>query len=122
MSIQNDPQEIAAGNNKFAFKLYGELKSTGDKNLFYSPFSISTALAMTYAGARNETALQISQTMNFQEGKNFHADFKSLLEGMSDTAKDMIKLNIANGLWAQQKFPFLDSYMVPGKIQLPGRN
>ena len=72
-----NPQGIVEGNNKFAFKLYNELKSDKEKNLFYSPFSISTALAMTYAGARDSTALQMRQTMNFPKGEKFHTGFKN---------------------------------------------
>jgi serpin B len=105
-----NPQEIADGNNKFAFKLYNELKSNTDKNLFYSPFSISTALAMVYAGARNETAIQIGQTMNFPQNKSFHSDYKKLLDAINNGTDNKIVLNIANGLWAQKDFKFLDSY------------
>ena len=106
-----NPQGIVEGNNKFAFKLYNELKSDKEKNLFYSPFSISTALAMTYAGARDSTALQMRQTMNFPKGEKFHTGFKNLMEGLAGGAGSRIKLNIANGLWAQQDFRFLDSYI-----------
>jgi len=67
----NNPKNIVGGNNKFAFQLYNELKGGTDKNLFYSPLSISTALAMGYAGARSETAQQISRTMNFQPDEDF---------------------------------------------------
>ena len=49
---------IVEGNNKFAFELYGELRA-GKGNLFFSPYSISTALAMTYVGARGQTERQI---------------------------------------------------------------
>jgi serpin B len=105
-----NPQEIIDGNNKFAFKLYNELKSNTDKNLFYSPFSISTALAMVCAGARNETALQIGQTMDFPPDQNFHSDYKQLLDAINNGTNNKIVLNIANGLWAQKDFKFLNSY------------
>lgn len=110
MVSANNPQEIAEGNNKFAFKLFHELKSDNNNNQFYSPFSISTALAMTFAGARTETAIQISQTMNFPQSENFHSDYKHLLDGLNTGTEDKIKLNIANGLWAQKNFKFLDSF------------
>lgn len=52
---------ITEGNNEFAFKLYHQLiNEKQNKNIFFSPFSISTAIAMAYAGARNETAQQIA--------------------------------------------------------------
>ncbi len=111
MISANNPKEIAEGNNKFAFELFHQVQdSTTGNNLFYSPFSISTALAMVYAGAHTETALQISQTMNFPQSENFHSDYKHLLDGLNTGKEDKIQLNIANGLWAQKNFKFLDSY------------
>jgi serpin B len=115
MISAHNPGDIATGNNKFAFQLYHEVTAGSDKNLVCSPFSISTALAMTYAGARGETALQISQTMNFRQNENFHSEFKQLLNNLKTGAEGKIKLNIANGLWAQKNFKFLDSYFAQVK-------
>lgn len=110
MVIANKPQGIVEGNNNFAFNLFTELKKNQDANLFCSPFSISTAVAMTYAGARNETAIQMSRTMNFQPGETFHAEYKKLLDRLDESADGKIRLNIANGLWAQQDLKFLGIY------------
>src|SRR3989338_3382432 len=55
---------LVEGNSAFAFDLYQALR-TKDGNLFYSPQSISMALAMTYAGARGETTQQMADTMHF---------------------------------------------------------
>ena len=110
MISANTPEGVVDGNNRFAFKLFREVKGSTNENLFYSPFSISTALAMVYAGARNETALQISQTMNFQPDNKFNSDYKKLLVKLNKGTAGKIKLNIANGLWAQKDFRFLDSY------------
>ncbi|MGA3013145.1 MAG: serpin family protein [Bacteroidales bacterium] len=109
--LAENPTAIAEGNNKFAFKLYNELKNKSDKNIIYSPFSISTALAMVYAGARNETADQIRQVMNFQPGEQFNLEYKNFLKTLSDSSQNHIKLNIANGLWVQENFNFYDSYL-----------
>lgn len=103
-------QTIADGNNRFAFSLYDQLRPGDQDNLFYSPFSISTALAMTYAGAGGETARQISNTLNFQSGGNFHEQYRKLLQKISGGNQGNITLDIANGLWAQKNFTFLDSY------------
>ena len=56
--------EVVRGNNEFAVDLYGRLRQRPG-NLFLSPFSLSTALAMTYAGARGETAEQLAKTLQF---------------------------------------------------------
>ena len=55
---------LAQGNNAFAFSLYRALASERG-NLFYSPYSISLALAMTYGGARGETESQMADTLQF---------------------------------------------------------
>ena len=111
MISSSNPKDVIEGNNKFAFKLYQKVQtgSTGS-NLIYSPFSISTAMAMVYAGARGETASQIKKTIEFQHGEEFHADYQRLLDGLNEGTEHKIKLNIANGLWVQRSFKFLDSY------------
>ena len=60
----NDLAGLTGGNTAFALDLYARLKSA-DGNLFFSPYSISTCLAMTYAGARGATAAQMAQTLHF---------------------------------------------------------
>ena len=55
MEITDDAMAVAKGGNEFATDLYGRLHSDKPANLFFSPFSVSMALAMTYAGARGET-------------------------------------------------------------------
>src|SRR4030042_1786387 len=59
-----DLTALVDGNNVFAFNLYQGLRQTGG-NLFYSPYSISEALAMTYAGARGGTEKSIAEALNF---------------------------------------------------------
>ena len=61
---ESDLTTLAGGNSAFAFDLYQALKEE-DGNLFYSPYSISLALAMTYAGARGETEQQMADTLYF---------------------------------------------------------
>src|SRR5437870_9158912 len=55
---------LATGNNAFAFDLYRAIRA-GQGNLFYSPYSLSLALAMTYAGARGNTEQQMARTLHF---------------------------------------------------------
>ena len=75
---KTDLEDLADGNNTFAFDLYQALKETNG-NLFYSPYSISSALAMTYAGARGETEKQMSDTLHFTLPQNsLHPAFNNI--------------------------------------------
>jgi serpin B len=92
-------QTLVKGNNDFAARIYQELgKKKG--NLFISPFSISSALAMTNAGARENTARQMKNAMSFElDQALLHDYFRQLNENMLASANnDGQKLNIANGL------------------------
>ncbi len=90
---------LVGGNTVFAVQLYRELASTKG-NLFFSPLSISSALGMTYAGARGETEREMQQALHFELGQaRLHAAFKGLnRELMRGAVKDGQQLNIANGL------------------------
>ncbi|MGP8214694.1 MAG: serpin family protein [Bacteroidia bacterium] len=98
------------GNNEFAFKLFAEINN-GSHNLFYSPFSISSALAMTYAGAREETEMQMSKVLCFgKQQDSLNTNFEKIINGIESDTASGLRLNIANSLWVQKKYQFLDSY------------
>jgi serpin B len=59
-----DSEKLVNGNNEFALDMYASL-SHREGNLFFSPYSISSALAMTYAGARGNTETQMARTLRF---------------------------------------------------------
>lgn len=103
---------LAAGNRAFALDLYRELREQ-DGNLFYSPYSISTALAMAYAGAAGETQRQMAEALRFAlPPDELHAAFNALdLTLTSPEAAAAFRLNIANALWAQEGYEFLSSYL-----------
>ena len=88
---QADLSALVDGNNKFAVGLYQMLKS-GEGNLFYSPYSISMALAMTYAGAKGTTAQQMADTLHFTLPQDsLHTTFNGLdqqLASRGQGAKD----------------------------------
>ena len=65
---------------------------------------------MTFAGAKGETALQMSNTLNFPAGGGFHPQYRNMLQKICSGSVNGITLDIANGIWAQKNFPFLDSY------------
>lgn len=113
----DDLQVVVDGDNAFAFDLYQSIHSqTG--NLVFSPYSISLALAMTYAGARSETESQMANTMHYSLPQDrLHPAFNALdleleKQGQSQsTAFQPLQLNIANGIWAQQDHPFQPTYL-----------
>jgi len=108
-------QTLVNGNNAFALDLYHVL--AGNDNLIVSPYSISLALAMTYGGARGDTAAQMAQTLHFNlPDEALHAAFNRLdlnLEQNSAAAEQgqAFRLHIANALWAQKDHTFRQEYL-----------
>ena len=105
-----DRKVVVAGNNAFAVALYGQLRSQSG-NLFFSPESISTALAMAYAGARGDTASQMAKTLHFTLPLDQLNPAMGALLGDLNTTHQNYQLNVANALWAQQGYTFLDSFL-----------
>lgn len=105
-----DVKPLVDANNSFALDLHGKLLSM-QGNLAYSPYSISSALAMTYAGARGETAKQMEQSLHFSALKAGAHPFFGALDGTLKTAQGSNQLNIANSLWPQEKYAFLPEFL-----------
>ena len=109
-----DLNNLVAGNTAFSLDLYAAL-SEEDGNLFYSPNSISLALAMAYAGARGETERQIAETLRFDlPQERLHPAFSSLDLSLDLGAKggdDAFRLNVANSFWRQQDYRFLPEFL-----------
>jgi len=119
-----DVGQLVAGNNAFAFDLYQTLR--GEKgSLFFSPLSISSALAMTYAGAAGETAEQMADVLHFTlPDEHLHTAFGDLIRDLTadrasgqdagdlDAAEqEPFVLDIANSLWGQEDYPFLQDFL-----------
>ena len=110
--------ELVAGNSGFAFDLYQEVRQKAE-NLFYSPHSISLALAMTYAGARNNTESQMADTLHFSlTQEQLHPAFNALdLElasrgqGAEGQDGEGFRLNIVNAIWGQTGYSFLPGFL-----------
>ncbi|HEX2908271.1 MAG TPA: serpin family protein, partial [Phototrophicaceae bacterium] len=107
--------DLTAGNNQFAFDLYQTVASTNADNFLFSPFSVSQALAMTYAGARGNTETQMADVLHFTLPQTeLHAAFNALttnLNQRSQTAVDgmsgqRFQLSMVNALWGQAGFAF----------------
>ncbi|MBD2481708.1 serpin family protein [Planktothrix sp. FACHB-1365] len=104
-------KEMANRNNIFALNFYQTLQGT-EGNLFFSPYSISTAFAMTYAGARGQTEQQIAQVFGFSPGEEFHVAFSDLERQLkAGQQSDDVLLLSANSLYPQIKYPFLESFL-----------
>jgi len=97
------------GNTKFALNLYSQLR-TQPGNLFLSPYSISTAIAMTAAGAKGKTATQIDRVFSFNlPPASRNPAFAQLTYQLTDAQG--YQLAIANRLWAQKDFPLLPPFV-----------
>jgi serpin B len=113
-----DLTDLVDGNNAFAFDLYQAIKEK-EGNLFYSPYSISLALAMTYAGARSATKQQMAETLRFTlDQSKLHPAFNSLDlelasrgEGAEGKDEGGFRLNIVNEIWGQKDYTFLNEFL-----------
>ena len=102
----------------FSFDLYQALRGQ-DGNLFYSPHSISLALAMTYAGAGGQTEAQMADTLRFSLSRDrLHSAFNDLdlqlaSRGTGAQSRDGegFRLNIVNAVWGQQGHPFREEFL-----------
>ncbi len=134
---RSTPSQQVRGNVAFSLEALAELRADEpDNNLFFSPYSISVALAMTYAGARGETAEEMADALRYDlEGEELHAAFGALEDeferrnedgaevetpewtddGEDDDDEDEddlgFQLSSANAVWAEQTYPFDDDYL-----------
>jgi serpin B len=109
----SDVTNLTDANNRFAFELYSELDGANpaDSNIFFSPWSISSALAMTYEGARGQTADEMQSVFHFPADASVRRPaFASLYNSINAGGKKYT-LYTANALWAQKDYKFLDDYL-----------
>jgi len=103
-------RDVIEANNRFAINLYSQYKSE-EGNIFFSPFSISTAMAMVYEGAEGKTAKEIKSVFGFPKYDNSRRNqYSDLLSEINKKDKEYA-LKTANALWAEQDFHFLDEYL-----------
>ncbi len=113
-----DATTLANGNTAFALDLYQQLTKAGG-NVFYSPYSISEVLAMTYGGARGDTAAQMAAALHYQLPQDrLHPAFNSVDIALASRSngkegKDAkgFRLNVADAIWGQKDFKFVQSYL-----------
>ena len=100
---------VVSANNQFAFDLYTKYDSK-EGNIFFSPYSISTALAMTYEGAKGQTAEEMQSVFYFPEDDSIRRSGYANLYNNLNKADKSYKLTTANALWAQEDYPFVEEY------------
>lgn len=102
---------VVNANNQFAFDIYSQFRGESkDDNIFFSPYSISTALAMTYEGAKGKTSEEMRAVLHLPDDKEkIHSDFVNIYNELNKADKPY-KLTTANALWAQKDYKFLDKY------------
>lgn len=99
---QQDLAAVVEGNNQFAFDLYRQL-SEKPGNKFFSPYSISTALGMTYVGARGNTAKEMARTLHFSlDNERLHPAFGALIRKIRGEKERNYELAVANSLWGDK--------------------
>lgn len=113
--------QLVDGLNGFAGDLYHQVIQHHDGNLIYSPYSIGLAFAMLYAGARSETEAQMADVLGFLPQEEQHPAANALDQYLASLGEDTdpaseelgeaFQLSVANGLWTQQGFPFLDAFL-----------
>jgi len=105
-------QRTVVGNTRFTLDLY-QILGRSKGNLIVSPFSISTALAMTQGGARGETEKQIARALRFEPDQDkLHTAFLELQTSLKRTQSEgTVELHVANSIWPQDTYPFLDAYV-----------
>jgi serpin B len=110
--LKADGPTLVKGNTAFACDLYARLRNK-DGNFFSSPYSISTALAMTYSGARGQTAAQMAKVMHFTlPEERFHPAAGALVRDLTGADKKRgYQLSVANSLWGQKNYGFLDEFL-----------
>jgi len=105
---EEDVAAAARSANDFAIDLYAQLRSEPG-NLFLSPYSISTALTMTYAGARGNTAAEMRQALRYTlSDAKLHGGAGNL--GWQVAGSEGCEISVANALWAQKDYPFLEEF------------
>jgi serpin B len=111
---KEDRPALVEGNTQFACDLYAQLRQA-EGNVAYSPYSVSTALAMTRAGARGKTAEEMDKVLHFTlPQERLHPAAGALVRDLSAAPKDKkpnYRLNISNALWGQKNYGFLAEFL-----------
>lgn len=108
-------------NNDFGFELFRQVAPEASKNVFLSPASVSVALGMTYAGARNQTATQMAASLHFNLAESsLHPAFdklalelaaRNIAPHKTDEGDKSVKLSLVSSAWAQKGYELVPDYL-----------
>ncbi|MBW4679382.1 MAG: serpin family protein [Microcoleus vaginatus WJT46-NPBG5] len=118
-TLPPETDTLVNSNTGFALDLYKYLRQevsrqNGGKegNVFFSPYSLSTGLAMTYAGARGQTAAEMGKALHFNlPPERLHPAFSALRANIEADSRQNYQLDIANRLWGQKGYNFLEAFL-----------
>ena len=106
-------KQVVAANNDFAMDLYGQIRSnSAGENIFFSSFSVSSALAMVYAGAKGNTKTEMGYVLKFGHvrDRRINRGFRRLFKAFNDPT-NKYTLNVANAFFGREGYPFLQRYL-----------
>ncbi len=107
--MTSDVEKVVEGSNEFALALFSEVAHKVPGDLFMSPSSISLAMAMTFAGASGQTAVEMARTLRFSlPDERLHDAFHELQQA---TRTGGIELHVANRLWGQRGYGYHPQFM-----------
>lgn len=104
-------QSLVDSLNDFSFAFYDEIIKDEESNVFYSPYSIFTALSMAYEGARGNTAVQMKDILNILQNDSVTESSFGRLYNLLNQNKEGYTINTANAFWANEDYKFLDEYI-----------
>lgn len=116
-SSQSEVLALADNNNKFTFSIFNQLYESESNNIFFSPYSISEALAVAYVGANSNTKTEMASVLNFDLDNDnlLHDSFNSLNLQLSNSDNNYT-FEINNAIWIQKDLSLLDSYLDTIKV------
>lgn len=106
-------EQVVTANNDFAMDLYAKIRndpSQAGNNIFISPFCVSAALAVVYAGAKGNTRSQMGNVLNLDGVSDVDGGFRQLFDALNDPAH-AYTLNVANALFLRKAYPFQQAYL-----------
>ncbi|NXK52214.1 SPB10 protein, partial [Chauna torquata] len=104
-------ESLSASTNSFTLDLYRKLKETSKgQNIFFAPWTIATALAMVYLGAKGDTATQLAEGPEHEETENIHSGFKELLSAINKPRNTYL-LKSANQMFEEKTYPLLPKFL-----------